>query len=84
MRPGATCCRRKVGAFEKLNIPERTQVSISRAPQGQRTSLSTICLMARAVQLLSKVESVPLKVGKAPLFELDGALAHKTRSALCH
>lgn len=28
----------KVGAFEKLNIPERTQVSISRASREQKTS----------------------------------------------
>lgn len=46
--------------------------------------LSTICLMATAVQPLLKAKSGPLKVGKAPLFELDGALAHKTRSAHCH
>lgn len=39
--------------------------------------------MATAVQSLLKAKSGPLKVGKAPLFELDGALAHKTRSAHC-
>ena len=37
--------------------------------------------MATAVQPLLKVKRGPLKVGKAPLFDLDGALAHKTRAS---
>lgn len=46
--------------------------------------LSTICLMATAVQPLLEAKRAFLKVGKALLFELDEALAHKTRSARCH
>lgn len=44
--------------------------------------LSTICLMVPVVQCSLKAKSGPLKVGKAPLFELDGALAHSSRRAL--
>lgn len=40
--------------------------------------------MATAIRPLLKAKSGPLKVGKAPLFELDGALAHKTSSAHQH
>lgn len=40
--------------------------------------------MVTAVQALLVAKRAFLKVGKALLFELDEALAHKTRSARCH
>lgn len=86
MRPGATCCRRRrKSEYSRSSNSQKEHELVSqglRRTKDQR--LSTICSTTPAAQPLLKAKSAPLKVGKGPLFEIDGALAHKTRSAQCH